>query len=197
MKPANYSRAAVEAHPAPSREGRDAEAYAMACKATHEARVAFDAPKLTTGQKLDAIGIEAICERVADCVTLQTISNDVGISKGSLITWLAGYADQYARAREAQAEVFAEDILAIADDGLNDTYTDGDGNIRTDQDVVARSRLRIDARKWLAGKMSPKKYGDKVTQEVVGKDGGPVEVKTTVAFESDALSMLEKIKGDK
>lgn len=116
----------------------------------------------TTAQTLDAIGIDAVCEQVADCITLREIAASAGVSKGSLISWLAGYPDQYARAREAQAETLAEDLLSIADDASRDTYTDADGNTKTDQEVVARSRLRIDARKWLAGKMAPKKYGDKL-----------------------------------
>jgi hypothetical protein len=111
--------------------------------------------------KLDAIGIESICERIADCETLQAIADSAEVSKGTLITWLAGHADQYARAREAQADKLAEDILAIADDGSNDTYKTEDGEA-TNYDVIARSRLRVDARKWLAGKMAPKKYGEKV-----------------------------------
>jgi hypothetical protein len=39
---------------------------------------------------------------------------------------------------------------------------------------LRRSALRIDARKWLAGKMAPKKYGDKQQIEHAGPDGGPV-----------------------
>src|SRR5688572_9232829 len=57
------------------------------------------------------------------------------------------------------------------------SYTDENGNERTDNEVVARSRLRVDARKWLAGKMAPKKYGDKLMAEHTGKDGGPIETK--------------------
>lgn len=86
-------------------------------------------------------------------------------AKSTVFKWLAGnkgFADQYARAREVQAETMAEDILSIADDGSNDTYKDDEGHPRTDQDVIARSRLRVDARKWLASKLLPKKYGDKV-----------------------------------
>ena len=123
------------------------------------------APRKTTSQILDEIGIDVVCARVADCVTLQVIANDAGVSKGSLIAWLHGHADQYARAREAQADKLVEDILAIADDGSNDTYTDEEGFERTNHDVIARSRLRVDARKWLAGKMAPKKYGDKLEIE--------------------------------
>jgi hypothetical protein len=50
----------------------------------------------------------------------------------------------------------------LRDDGTNDTYTDEDGNTRTDHDVIARSRLRVDTRKWLLSKALPKIYGDKV-----------------------------------
>jgi transcriptional regulator with XRE-family HTH domain len=117
---------------------------------------------MTTAERLDEIGIEMICEQVSECKTLREIAEQAGVSKGSLIAWLANYPDQYARAREAQADKLAEDLLQIADDGRNDTYLDDDGNERTNQDVIARSRLRVDARKWLAGKMAPKKYGDKI-----------------------------------
>lgn len=112
--------------------------------------------------KLDAVGIDVICERIAECEPLQKIADSYGVSKGRLIVWLAKYSDQYARAREFQADKHAEDILAIADDGSNDTYVDENGNKRTDQEVVARSRLRVEARKWLASKMRPKVYGEKL-----------------------------------
>ncbi len=120
--------------------------------------------------KLDAIGIESVCEQVSECKTLQVIADEAGVSKGTLITWLGNYPDQYARAREAQADKLAEDILAIADDGRNDTYQTEDGE-QTNHDVIARSRLRVDARKWLASKMAPKKYGEKLA--VGGADDLP------------------------
>ena len=47
-------------------------------------------------------------------------------------------------------------MLAIADDGLNDNYTDDDGNERTLADVIQRSKLRVDTRKWIASKLKPK-----------------------------------------
>lgn len=87
--------------------------------------------------------------------------------KATVFRWLADsryatFRDQYTRARECQADYLAEEILDIADDSKNDTYIDDNGNVRTDQEVIGRSRLRVDARKWLASKMYPKKYGDKV-----------------------------------
>jgi hypothetical protein len=64
-------------------------------------------------------------------------------------------------AMEARAHKHAEEIIEIADDGSNDTYVDADGMVKVDHDVVARSKLRIDARKWYASKLSPK-YSDRV-----------------------------------
>lgn len=114
--------------------------------------------------KINAIGIDAICDDVIECVPLRKIAAKCNVSFGTLAAYLSRpeHIDQYARARESQADKMAEDILQIADDGLNDTYTDDSGNDRTNQDVIARSRLRVDARKWLASKMAPKKYGEKL-----------------------------------
>jgi len=80
-------------------------------------------------------------------------------------------AQRYARAKEQALEAMADDILSIADDGLNDTQVDEEGNVRTDHDVIARSKLRIDTRKWIMAKLAPKKYGDKVQTEHSVSDG--------------------------
>ena len=72
------------------------------------------------------------------------------------------FLERYTHARHCQAESLAEEILEIADDGSNDTYLDSEGNRRTDHDVVNRSRLRVDARKWLLAKLHPAKFGDKI-----------------------------------
>lgn len=129
-----------------------------------------------------------ICERIAGGESLRSICQDEGLpSITSVMRWLAdennaAFRAQYARAREAQADYMAEEILSIADDGLNDTYVDDEGRKRTDQDVIARSRLRVEARKWLASKMAPKKYGEKLQQEVSGPDGGPVSHSIKLEF---------------
>lgn len=71
-------------------------------------------------------------------------------------------ARRYARATITRAEVIFEDILNIADENYKDTYVDGEGIARTDHDVIQRSKLRVDARKWVLAKMHPTKYGDKL-----------------------------------
>jgi hypothetical protein len=107
-----------------------------------------------------------ICDRLALGESLRKICEDDAMpDKSTVLRWIAAhdeFRDQYARAREAQADFWAEQIIDISDDGQNDTYTDDDGNERTNQDVIARSRLRVDTRKWLMARMAPKKYGDKL-----------------------------------
>jgi hypothetical protein len=41
-----------------------------------------------------------------------------------------------------------------------------------DNPLVQKQRLQVDARKWFLSKLLPKQFGDKVTQELVGNDGG-------------------------
>ncbi len=107
---------------------------------------------------------DEICERLADGESLRTIcSADTMPNRATVFRWLAAnknFRDQYARAREAQADAMADEILNIADDGENDTYVDDFGKKRTDYDVISRSKLRVDARKWLASKLRPKVYGE-------------------------------------
>lgn len=77
-------------------------------------------------------------------------------------------AEQYARAKEAQIEALADEMLEIADNPTGDVYADDEGGMRLAPDVVQRSRLRVDTRKWLLSKLAPKKYGDKVDIEHTG-----------------------------
>ena len=75
------------------------------------------------------------------------------------------FGQDYAIAKQKQAELLAHEIIEIADDGSNDTYTNDEGHQCTNYDVIARSRLRVDARQWVASKLLPKVYGDKKTEE--------------------------------
>jgi hypothetical protein len=133
---------------------------------------------------LDQSTVARICEELASGRSLRSICDDEGMPcQTTVFKWLAAdkdFAQQYARAREAQADAMLEEILAIADEGKNDTWTDDDGVVHTDHDVIARSRLRVDARKWAMSKMAPKRYGEKVTQELSGPDGGPIPVSRIV-----------------
>lgn len=122
---------------------------------------------------------DEICDRISSGESLRRICSDEGMpSKTSVFRWLYNnkeFCFQYARAREVQADSLADEILDICDDGSNDTYTDEEGNVRVNTDVIARSRLRVDTRKWIASKLKPRVYGEKIQQELTGANGGPVQ----------------------
>ena len=82
------------------------------------------------------------------------------------------FSDQYTRAREIGYQLLADEIIEISDDSRGDTWVDDDGNERTDTERVARSKLRMDSRKWMLSKMLPKMYGDKVVHQ--GDPDAPV-----------------------
>lgn len=125
-----------------------------------------------------------ICRRIADGHSLREIGGDAGMpAKPTIVRWLdrQDFRAQYARAKEAQADHFADEILEIADDASNDWMERNVGEevvVVPDHEHISRSKLRVDARKWLMSKMAPKKYGDKVSLEHGGEGGGPVVFKT-------------------
>lgn len=126
---------------------------------------------------------DAIFELLADGKSMRTICKQENMpALSTVFKWLRDYpefSEQYAKAKEMQADALFEEVLDIADDGSNDTYQaiDGNGGVveRVNTDVIARSRLRVDARKWMAGKLRPKKYGEKIEQTVQGPDGGALQ----------------------
>jgi hypothetical protein len=72
-----------------------------------------------------------------------------------------GFLAQYTRAKEEQADLMCEEMLEIADDGTNDTMIT-DFGLKENKEWTNRSRLRVETRKWLASKLKPKKYGEKL-----------------------------------
>lgn len=124
---------------------------------------------------------DIICERISDGESLRSIcEGDDMPSKSTVFKWLSQqqkFADQYARAREAQADALFDDLLTIADDGTNDWMErkNSDGTAigwQENGEALRRSQIRIDARKWMAGKLRPKKYGDKL--ELAGDPERPL-----------------------
>lgn len=115
---------------------------------------------------------DRICELLAEGQSLRAIcSADDMPSQSAVFRWLADerratFRQQYARAREAQADALFGEMLDIADDGSNDWMErrrqDGSTDEVLNSEHVQRSKLRIDARKWMASKLNPKVYGDKL-----------------------------------
>lgn len=105
------------------------------------------------------------------------------------------FLERYARAREQQAEILADQIISIADDDSEDIIfaecNDASGMTaipKANREFIQRSNLRVEARKWVAAKLLPKKYGDKKE----------VKVDATIAHEgSDELKQIIRDMGEK
>ena len=121
-----------------------------------------------------------ICARITEGESLRSICRDEDMpSTVSVFRWLdkhESFRNQYARARSAQADTLFEQILEIADEGRNDwmeKHGQDDAGWQLNGEHVQRSRLRVDARKWAASKLAPKKYGEKL--EIGGDPLNPLQ----------------------
>jgi hypothetical protein len=122
---------------------------------------------------------QKICDMLASGMSLREICRkDDKPNKSTVLRWLANneqFRAQYARAREEQADAYADEIIEIADNASNDWMERNDDDNpgwQANHDHINRSRLRIDSRKWVASKLAPKKYGDKMDLNVAGKLDG-------------------------
>ena len=126
--------------------------------------------------------IAIICNRIADGESLRRICRDEAMpDRVTVWRWLDLYpefSNQYARAREMQAEFYAEEMLEISDTPLKGTktVTKANGVEVTEGDMIEHRRLQIDTRKWIAARMAPKKYGDPgkmISAEIDREDSKP------------------------
>jgi uncharacterized protein (DUF885 family) len=99
-----------------------------------------------------------ICRRIAEGETMQKILKDPGMPAWTTVhEWRhsdQSFRQDLARAREQQAEVWAEEMLSISDDEL------------PTHEAIGRARLRMQSRQWLAGKYNPQ-FADKPNQTQV------------------------------
>ncbi len=126
----------------------------------------------TIAERIDAFGIEAVCERLADGVTMTAIAEEIGVTVGKLSQWIASDEEHSARAREARihaARIWDEKALSVIEQAL-------------DPFELQRAKELAHHYRWRASKTAPKDYGDKVTQEHTGADGGPIQARIAVEF---------------
>lgn len=106
---------------------------------------------------------DIICDEISHGNSLATVCREKDIDYTSVFRWLReneSFTQDYTRAREAQADFHADEIIGIAD---------------TEEDSK-KARVRIDARKWVAGKMKPKKYGDSTQIKHADADGNKLSM---------------------
>lgn len=128
---------------------------------------------------------ELICARIAEGESLRKICEDEDMpDRVTIYRWLAAdpeFCNHYTRAREDQADTLADEIMAIADEtpDLN-PILDKHGaliEIQLHSAYLQWQKQRIDARKWTAMKLKPKKYGDRLVH--AGDAEAPLEVQNS------------------
>lgn len=138
----------------------------------------------------DQAKADRICEMLIEgwslrraCAEMRNQYGDEWPSEATVRLWAMrdenGFSAQYTRAREVQAHTLAEEIRDISDTPRNGikTKTEPDGSVKTEEgDMIEHRRLQVDARKWYLSKVLPKVYGEKITQEHTGANGGPLQV---------------------
>jgi len=131
---------------------------------------------------------DEICERIANGESLRKIcKNDKMPNLTSVWKWLNNdeeLSKQYARAREEQAEYYADEITEICDAEMP---MDAFGKI--DAGAVNQARLKIDSRKWIASKLKPKKFGDYTKIQAEVKD-----TSSTSSWLGEVLSEIDNNK---
>jgi hypothetical protein len=124
---------------------------------------------------------EAICSRMENGESLRSICRDETMpSYQAVLKWrsnVEGFDERYALARQAQAHALVDELIEIADDSRNDWMERNDpenpGWI-ANVEHIQRTRVRLDTRKWLASKILPKVYGEKL--ELAGDAKAPLRV---------------------
>ena len=126
----------------------------------------------TIAERIEAFGIEAVCERLANGVTMTAIAEEIGVTVGKLSQWIASGEEHSARAREARihaARIWDEKALSVIEQAL-------------DPFELQRAKELAHHYRWRASKTAPKEYGDKVQAELTGAGGGAIQVASTVTF---------------
>lgn len=111
-----------------------------------------------------------LCSYLSHGMSLRSACRQKGMPvTASVFNWLTRHPEfmaQYERAKQESADALVEEMLDIADDGANDWYRrmgrDGKEFDALNHEHVTRSRLRIETRKWIASKLRPRKYGEKI-----------------------------------
>lgn len=129
---------------------------------------------------------DKICEIISTSTKgLNAICKDGGFPVPSTIyLWLINnkeFSENYARAKEMQADFMMEEIIVIADDDSGDIIQ-GTESSYANGVSVQRAKLRTEVRKFAASKMAPKKYGDKLD---VTSDGEKIPAPIIMLTDTD------------
>ena len=126
--------------------------------------------------------IRKVLSHVEEGKSLRKACEEIGIPRTTFEDWERAdeaLAVQYAHAREKRADLIFEEMLQIADTpkiGTIETAKEWGTEVQT-KDMVDHRKLQIETRKWMLGKMSPKKYGERLDLTHANPDGSALTVK--------------------
>jgi hypothetical protein len=137
---------------------------------------------------------DAILSLIADGRSMRQACDTVGVRRATFLTWalddIDGLSSRYARAREIGIHAMVDEITDIVDDASNDwmEHETEAGRIVTqvNQEHIARSKLRVDHRKWIAAKVLPALYGERVSVE----HSGTVQHESRVSERTKRLQLV-------
>lgn len=148
---------------------------------------------------------DEICNRIASGRTTLSVSRDEDMPALSTIyDWRDSgkhpmFSEMYARAREKLCQHWADEIVedslnqsrdqqerVIKKDGYSEklgTYNETVVTTSSDNTAVQRDKLIVDTKKWLLARLRPKEYGDKIEQQLTGKDGAEFQPILNITIE--------------
>ena len=133
---------------------------------------------------------DKICNLLTEGKSLKSICDMKDMpDRTSVYSWLLQYPEffnSYARARDIQADVLADTLIQEA----NDVESVIVGNDKSDNARVQAVRVKIDTLKWIASKLKPKKYGDKL--ELGGDQDNPITIEL-VSYANKMLKAPSKV----
>lgn len=134
--------------------------------------------------KLDAFGIESMEEAFARGESYQDICDVVGVSIIAMVRWIAADPERSSRMREARRisafvwDERATERIERAEDGFS----------------LQKAAQLAHHYRWRSKCAAPRDYGDKVQQEVTGKDGGPIQSETKVTAHQVVAELLKGLE---
>ena len=164
---------------------------------------ASEAPRKASRSTYTKQMADIICIRLSEGESLKEIVRSEGMpDRATVYRWLLEqpqFCDMYTRAREEQADTLADEIIAIADESpeineIRDKHGDV-VDIKIDSGYVAYQKQRIEARKWTAMKLRPKKYGDKL--ELAGDPNNPVKLEVQSEADTYLATLLMNVELNK
>lgn len=134
-------------------------------------------------EAIDAYGLDSVCQNISNRMSLTAIAGEVGVSIGSLLTWIEAEPERSARVRETRAatarlwDELAEDEIRTASDDMS----------------LKKAKELAHHYRWRAAKIAPREYGDR--QVLAGDPEAPLTGMSEEALDAAISAKLAAMNG--